>query len=126
MDRRTFLAGTGAVLLAAPLAAEAQQAGRMYRIGYLFEGAPADQASPPSPQLRALEETLRELGYVKGRNLVVERRTRASPSPPWQPCCSGMSPNRASAVWNDHRFLICPRRAWSPDTRATQPERHAL
>ncbi len=27
MDRRTFLAGTGAVLLAAPLAAEAQQAG---------------------------------------------------------------------------------------------------
>ena len=35
MDRRTFLAGTGAVLLAAPLAAEAQQAKKVYRIGYL-------------------------------------------------------------------------------------------
>ena len=33
--RRTFLAGTGAVLLAAPLAAETQQAGRVYRIGIL-------------------------------------------------------------------------------------------
>jgi len=32
IDRRTFLAGTGAVLLAAPLAAEAQQAGKVYRI----------------------------------------------------------------------------------------------
>ena len=29
MDRRTFLAGTGAVLLAAPLAAEAEQAGKI-------------------------------------------------------------------------------------------------
>jgi hypothetical protein len=35
MERRTFLAGTGAVLLAAPLAAEAQQAGKVARIGYL-------------------------------------------------------------------------------------------
>ena len=33
MDRRTFLAGTGAMLLSAPLAAEARQAGRVYRIG---------------------------------------------------------------------------------------------
>ncbi len=64
-------------ILAAPLASEAQQAGRMYRISYLFEGAPPDQTSPPSPQLRALEETLRELGYVEGRNLVVERRFAA-------------------------------------------------
>jgi len=38
MDRRTFLAGTGAVLLAAPLAAEGQQAGKVARIGYLSNG----------------------------------------------------------------------------------------
>jgi putative ABC transport system substrate-binding protein len=57
--------------LGAPLAAEAQQAGRMYRIGYLLEGRP-DQ-----PSLWALEETLRDLGYVEGRNLVVERRFAA-------------------------------------------------
>jgi hypothetical protein len=35
MDRRTFLAGTGALFLAAPLAAEAQQAAKIARIGYL-------------------------------------------------------------------------------------------
>jgi len=35
IDRRAFLAGTGAVLLAAPLAAEAQQAARVARIGFL-------------------------------------------------------------------------------------------
>ena len=39
MDRRTFLTGTGAVLLATPLVAEAQQAGKVYRIGGL-ETAP--------------------------------------------------------------------------------------
>ena len=45
----------------------------MYRIGYLFDGLP-DQAS----SLRgAFEESLRELGYVEARNLVVERRYAA-------------------------------------------------
>ena len=35
IDRRTFLAGAGAVLLAAPMAVEAQQAAKIARIGYL-------------------------------------------------------------------------------------------
>ena len=39
MDRRTFLAGTGAVLLAAPLAAEGQQAGKVWRIGLMGESS---------------------------------------------------------------------------------------
>jgi len=71
ISRRGFLAGSVA-LLAAPLAAEAQQTGRMYRIGYLGEGTPENAL--------VLEETLRELGYlgyVEGRNLVVERRFAA-------------------------------------------------
>ena len=76
MNRRSFLGTLGLGLLAAPLASEAQQAGRTYRIGYLFEAAPPDQTSPSSP-LRALEETLRELGYVEGRNLAIERRFAA-------------------------------------------------
>jgi ABC-type uncharacterized transport system substrate-binding protein len=74
VDRRTFIGVAGA-LIATPLAAEAQQAGRMYRIGYLLDGRPPDQT--PSPPLRALEETLRDLGYVEGRNLVFERRFAA-------------------------------------------------
>ena len=44
IDRRTFLAGTGAVLLTAPLAAEAQQAGNVPRIGVLAPGNPPLEA----------------------------------------------------------------------------------
>jgi putative ABC transport system substrate-binding protein len=69
IDRRTFLAGTGAVLLAAPLAAEAQQAAKVTRIGYL---SPNLAASPHLPE--AFRQGLRDLGYVEGRNLVIEYR----------------------------------------------------
>ena len=67
MDRRTFVAGAGAVLLAAPLAAGAQQAGKVPRIGYL---------SPSTPSLArdAFREGLRELGRVEGQNLIIEYR----------------------------------------------------
>jgi putative ABC transport system substrate-binding protein len=65
MDRRTFLAGTGA-LLAAPLAAEAQPA--VARIGYL------SLAPGPSTRSEALRQGFRELGYIEGQNLVVEYR----------------------------------------------------
>jgi hypothetical protein len=44
MDRRTFLAGTGAVLLAAPLAAEAQEPGKRPRVGFLGPRTRADAA----------------------------------------------------------------------------------
>jgi len=43
IERRTFLAGTGAVLLAAPLAAETQSAGKVYRIGTISI-SPQDRA----------------------------------------------------------------------------------
>jgi len=60
MDRRTFLAGTGAVLLAAPLAAEAQP-GKVYRIGLFHIGL---DHVPPS--LDGLREGLTVLGYDTG------------------------------------------------------------
>jgi hypothetical protein len=42
MDRRTFLAGTGAVLLAAPLAAEAQPVRKVHRIGFIGNANPTE------------------------------------------------------------------------------------
>jgi putative tryptophan/tyrosine transport system substrate-binding protein len=70
IDRRAFLAGTGAVLLAAPLAAEAQQAAKVARIGYLV-GASLSL----SPHLHeTFRQGLRDLGYVEGRNVVMEYR----------------------------------------------------
>ena len=55
-------------LLAAPLAAEAQPPGKVYRIGYLAT------IPPPSHLWEALLDGLRERGYSEGRNLVFERR----------------------------------------------------
>ena len=67
MERRTFLAMVPVSLLAAPFAAEAQQAGRIWRIGLL------DYGSPDPARLawwRGFQDRLRELGYVEGRNVV--------------------------------------------------------
>jgi ABC-type uncharacterized transport system substrate-binding protein len=69
IDRRTFLAGTGAVLLAAPRASEAQQAAKIARIGFLTLNMALN------PQLReAFLRGLRDLGYVEGSNVVIEYR----------------------------------------------------
>ena len=69
MERRTFMATLAGGLLAAPLAAEAQQAAKVPRIGYL--------ANNPAGSLHLTEaflQGLRDLGYVEGRNLVIEYR----------------------------------------------------
>ena len=71
MDRRAFISAVGAGLLTVRLGAEAQQPGRIYRLGMLFPTArPPDQRAAASSSLTAL----RELGYVEGQNLVIERR----------------------------------------------------
>jgi putative ABC transport system substrate-binding protein len=71
MKRRVFIAGAVAVL-AAPLAAGAQQAGKVYRIGYLTSGFKEVPGS--NPGLAPFSQSLRELGYVEGRNVTLEIR----------------------------------------------------
>jgi len=67
--RRMFLGTLAGGLLAAPLAAEAQQAAKIPRIGYLA----GDLAGGPHlPE--AFRQGLRDLGYVEGRNVVIEYR----------------------------------------------------
>jgi putative ABC transport system substrate-binding protein len=72
MPRRAFLAITAGGVLAAPLAAEAQQAGRTYRLGLLYPIAPAPTEQKISVVL--IPATLREFGYIEGQNLILERR----------------------------------------------------
>jgi putative ABC transport system substrate-binding protein len=69
IDRRTFLAGTGALLLAPPLVAEAQQPGKVYRIGSISVEAPT---TPPGQGV--FWDRMRELGWVYGQNVVIEYR----------------------------------------------------
>jgi putative ABC transport system substrate-binding protein len=70
VDRRTFLAGTGAVLLAAPLAAEGQQTRKVWRIGFLDPGSSPADLAVKGPFRQGLEA----LGYVEGRDFVMEYR----------------------------------------------------
>ena len=70
VQRRDFLLAVGA-LLAAPLAAKAQQAAKTARIGYLSPNAAA-----VNPRLvEAFRQGLGDLGYVEGRNLLIEFRS---------------------------------------------------
>jgi putative ABC transport system substrate-binding protein len=61
-------------LALAPLAAEAQQPGRVPLIGYLVLSPLAD---PPSAERAAFLDGLKELGYVAGRNITIEYRSAA-------------------------------------------------
>jgi putative ABC transport system substrate-binding protein len=65
MDRREFISVVGMSLLAAPLAAEAQQAGKVWRVGFLAGGARTPDGAPPL----ALRHALQELGYVEPQNV---------------------------------------------------------
>src|SRR6266705_5351969 len=72
MDRRRFLLTSLAGALAGPLGAEAQQADKTARVGYLTT---ADIATAPYHLREAFLKGLRDLGYVEGRNLVIEYRS---------------------------------------------------
>jgi len=71
MDRRTFLSGISLTALSASLATEAQQqTEKVYRIGYLGNGSASAQAK----RVESLRASLRDLGYVEGKNIVMEFR----------------------------------------------------
>ena len=67
MDRRAFLGALTGSLLAAPLAAAAQQAGKVYRIGVLLPTAIPFV-------MTAFVDGLRERGWIEGRDFVLETR----------------------------------------------------
>jgi len=72
MDRRSFVGALAGGLLAAPMVARAQPQVNAYRIGILAGSSPT---SPEAAHVwRGFFQGLRELGYVEGRNIVIEGR----------------------------------------------------
>src|SRR6266705_548715 len=69
MDRRAFIGGVSCALILVPLAARAQTAKTVRRIGVLGSGA-----QPTPDEFLQAYAPLRELGWVEGQNLLVERR----------------------------------------------------
>ena len=70
LRRRELLGFGGTALFAWPLVARAQQQARVARLGFLGFGTPAAAAT----RVEALRAGLRDLGYVEGKNLVIEFR----------------------------------------------------
>jgi len=75
VDRRTVLGGVGGAHFAAPLAAGAQQAAKVWRIGVLM-----DLYSPNANPPRALRQRLQDRSYLEGRNLVIDWRYQLAQS----------------------------------------------
>ena len=70
MRRREFVALVGGAAVAWPIAARAQQAGKVFRIGFL--GSPSAASLPERNE--AFRAGLRDLGYQEGRDIVIEYR----------------------------------------------------
>ena len=72
IDRRTFVILVAGTCWLEPLALRAQQAGKVYRIGLL---APATEGALAGRiELEVLRTGLRDLGWVEGKNLLIEAR----------------------------------------------------
>jgi putative ABC transport system substrate-binding protein len=77
MERRAFVVGAVG-LLTSPLAAEAQPAGKRYRIAFLSNDGPLPTMCVPDPSdvgFRGLRDGLRELGYREGVQITFECRS---------------------------------------------------
>src|SRR6185369_8007445 len=75
LSRRQFVVGAGAASLGLAagcgrLPGQAQQPAKVYRLGYLTPTTTAVDA----PRFARLEQGLRDLGWIAGQNLTVERR----------------------------------------------------
>jgi len=71
MNKKIFRLALSAFLLALSVPTDAQQAGKVPRIGFL---APGSSAFPTSAYHDSFRQGLRELGYIEGKNIFIEIR----------------------------------------------------
>jgi putative tryptophan/tyrosine transport system substrate-binding protein len=78
MKRREFIGLAGCAAATWPLAARAQPAGKVHRVGLIFAGTPLSELAGPDPissSFRAFVQAMRDKGWVEGSNLILERRS---------------------------------------------------
>jgi len=78
MRRRDFIKAIARLATAWPLAAHAQHSTKIYRVGWIYSSVPVSLMAgfePVDAVGRAFVRGLRDLGYVEGENLVLERRS---------------------------------------------------
>jgi putative tryptophan/tyrosine transport system substrate-binding protein len=88
-NRREFITLLGRAAAAWPLAARAQQPGKVYRLGVLADVTPA---------LGGLFYGLRDLGYVEGQNLIIERRSSEGRAERWSELAAELVGLRVDAI----------------------------
>jgi putative ABC transport system substrate-binding protein len=71
MKKLSLLFTVATLILATAHLAEAQQVGKIPGIGFLFSGDPSES----SARIEAFRQGLRELGYVEGKNIIIEERS---------------------------------------------------
>ena len=89
VKRREFITLLGGAAAAWPVAARAQQSGKVYRLGVLADVTPA---------LSGLFYGLRVLGYVEGQNLIIERRSSEGRPERWSELASELVGLRVDAI----------------------------
>jgi putative ABC transport system substrate-binding protein len=70
VGRRQFITFLGGAMIAWPLGARAQRAGRIPKIGVVWQG----ESPPGSPRMESFRKGLRQLGYVEDQNVAIELR----------------------------------------------------
>jgi ABC-type uncharacterized transport system substrate-binding protein len=89
VKRRDFITLLGSATVAWPFAARAQQPGKVYRLGVLADVTPA---------LGGLFYGLRDLGYVEGQNLIIERRSSEGRAERWSELAAELVGLRIDAI----------------------------
>jgi putative tryptophan/tyrosine transport system substrate-binding protein len=78
MQRREFIAVIGGAAAVWPFAGHTQQPAKVHRVAFIAAASPISAlvgADPISPAVRAFVQGLRDLGYIDGKNLILEMRS---------------------------------------------------
>jgi putative ABC transport system substrate-binding protein len=94
--RRAIRALAGIAL--APLVARAQQPGRVHRLGMLYFASPPSTGERQRHSAYLVPAALRDLGYVEGRNIVIERRHAEDKAERLAPLARELAQLRVDAV----------------------------